>query len=240
MFFLRIWGWGLIYVILIKKKRCTKLTKEGLNRGNIPKNFPKTPCWKRNDEDICNGNSDKKSLIILASLLLTASKKLLMQTTYFLKYTFETLEMKLSINKWKEQCYTEILSRKIKKESRKNSLVKKSLCQVYLPGILSIFQNHSFFWNTDFWKQKLTINSHNKLFDPQKPNIICTKKQKLTLKILMKIIQKQCKYSGNNENKFLYSNKHLQLWTYFTPCSSVSIVNFEHVNADRGIELVLN
>ena len=23
-----------------------------------------------------------------------------------------------------------------------------------------------------------------------------------------------------------------QLWTYFTPCSSVAVVNFEHVDAD--------
>ena len=29
---------------------------------------------------------------------------------------------------------------------------------------------------------------------------------------------------------YLYS----QLWTYFTPCSSVSIVNFEQVNAETG------
>ena len=30
---------------------------------------------------------------------------------------------------------------------------------------------------------------------------------------------------------------YCKLWTYFTPCSSVSIVNFEHVNADWDYEL---
>ena len=29
------------------------------------------------------------------------------------------------------------------------------------------------------------------------------------------------------------------IYTYFTPCSSVSIVNFEHVNADWGLDAKL-
>ena len=39
---------------------------------------------------------------------------------------------------------------------------------------------------------------------------------------------------------FKVNNKDTRLWTYFTPCSSVSIVNFTHVNADWANEFTVN
>ena len=62
------------------------------------------------------------------------------------------------------------------------------------------------------------------------PAIICSKLKIETLEEVVKYVQVNNK-DIRTTPLASFGNLYCKLWTYFTPCSSVSIVKFEQVNA---------